>query len=589
MGGSAPSSDIVAAMRTFGGLDRILASGAFPDLADDTVCAIMEEVRRFADEELAPLDRVGDQAGASLNNGVVTTAPGWREAYRRWTHAGWNGIGSPSAWGGQDLPVLVQMGIQEFWNAANPAFAVGPMLSTGAVHALVAHASDDLKQRYLPKIVSGEWMVTMNLTEPQAGSDLGALTTRAERAVDGGYRIFGQKIFITYGEHDLTDNIVHLVLARLPDAPAGTKGISMFVVPKVLPDGTRNDLIAAGLEHKLGMHGSPTCTMVFGDAGKGATGWLVGSENRGLACMFTMMNHARLSVGIQGVGVAARACDQALAYARARRQGRAPGSIGNGASPIVEHPDIQRQLLQMMSLTAAARAICYACAEALDMSRVEPGRAQAWVDRASLLTPIAKAFCSDAAIAVTSSAIQVYGGAGYIEESGVAQGFRDARIFAIYEGTNGIQAIDLVTRKLALGDGAVVSAVIDEIGRIADAVATANHADFGATAQRLAEGKAHLGEATAYLLGAARNGDKRAALAGATPYLQLFGLAFGGALLANGALAAGDGGKSEALALARFFAETRLGETGSLAAVVTRGSEGLEQAVRHLGIVSSPP
>jgi alkylation response protein AidB-like acyl-CoA dehydrogenase len=466
------------------------------------------------------------------------------------------------------------------------------MLNSGAVHALIAYASEDLQQRYLPKLVSGEWMVTMDMTEPQAGSDLGAITTHATRAGDGSYRLFGQKSFITYGDHDLTDNIVHLVLARIADASAGTPGISMFLVPKVLPDGSRNDLVATGTEHKLGLHASPTCTLAFGDAGRGATGWLVGKANRGLVCMFTMMNHARLAVGVQGVGVAARALRQARDYAAARRQGHALGAPRGEMSPIAAHPDIQRELLQMTALTAVARALSYACAEALDMSTAAPEAERgAWADRANLLTPVVKAYATEAAIAVTSAGIQVHGGAGYMEETGAAQLFRDARVFAIYEGTNGIQAIDLATRKLKLGGGAPVAAIINEIAETAVAVAGTNRPEFGQTAVRLVEAGKHFASATAFLAKALAGGNNmlQPVLAGAMPYTRLFALAFGGALLAKGALGADDDNRGRATALVRFFAESHLGEAASLAAAVIEGAEGLRQAAIHFEIGQPSP
>jgi alkylation response protein AidB-like acyl-CoA dehydrogenase len=432
-------------------------------------------------------------------------------------------------------------------------------------------------------------MGTMNLTEPQAGSDLAALKSRAERAADGSYRIFGQKIFITYGDHDFTDNIVHLVLARIANAPAGTPGISMFLVPKVLEDGSRNDVVAAANEHKLGMHGSPTCTMVYGEGGKGATGWLVGKENRGLVCMFMMMNHARLDVGAQGVGVASRALRLALAFAAERRQGHALGSPRGEMSPIGAHPDIQRELLHMTALTASSRAICYACGEAFDMSIAAPEAERgAWADRASLLIPVAKAFATDAANAVTSAGIQVHGGAGYIEETGAAQLLRDARVFAIYEGTNGIQAIDFATRKLKLGGGQPLAALINEIAETAVAVAEANRPDFGLLAQRLDEAGKHLASATAYLAKCLAGGHQQPVLAGATPFMRLFGLAFGGALLAKGALRADDDNRDRAIALARFHGESLLGEVASLASVVIDGAEGLQQAAQRFDIGRPP-
>ncbi len=585
MNGRTRVAEISFALKAWGGLDQLIATGAFPDLDGETAAAIIEEADRFAEEQLAPLNQPGDRAGVMLTDGVVTMPPGWKETYTRWREAGWNGLGSPTEWGGQGLPMVLQMALQEIWNGANAAFAVGPMLNGGAVHALLAHATEDLQKRYLPKLVSGEWMVTMDLTEPQAGSELGAITTKAVRAEDGTYRLFGQKTFITYGEHDLTDNIVHLVLARIADAPHGSTGISMFLVPKMLEDGSRNDLVATANEHKLGLHASPTCTLVYGEAGKGATGWLVGKENRGLICMFTMMNHARLSVGAQGVGVAARALQLALAFAAERRQGHALGAPRGEMSPIGQHPDIQRELMQMTALTAASRAICYACAEAIDMSVAAPEAERgAWANRASLLTPVAKAFATDAVNAVTSAGIQVHGGAGYIEESGAAQLYRDARIFAIYEGTNGIQAMDLASRKLKLGGGAPVAAVINEIAETAVATAEANRPEFGQTAGRLAEAGKHFASATAYLAKALANGDHQPVLAGATPYARLFSLAFGGALLAKGALGADETNRDRAIALARFFSESLLGEAAPLAAAVIEGAEGLQQAARHFGI-----
>jgi alkylation response protein AidB-like acyl-CoA dehydrogenase len=546
------------------------------------VQAILVEAGRFAADELAPLNRPGDRIGARRENGSVCTPPGWPEAYRRFRAAGWGGIGAPEAWGGQGLPAMIGMAVQELWNAGAAAFAVGPMLTAGAIDALEAHASPALKKRYLPRLVSGEWMATMNLTEPQAGSDLGAVRTRAERADDGTYRLFGQKNFITFGEHDFTDNIVHLVLARLSGAPEGTRGISLFLVPKRLLNddgslGPRNDVVCAGIETKLGLHGSPTCTMIYGGAGDGAVAWLVGEENRGLACMFTMMNIARLSVGIQGIGVADRAFADALAYARNRRQGRAPGAAGPGMSLIVEHPDVQAMLLRMAALTAAARAICYVTAHAIDMSRrgKEAERAR-YADRAGLLTPVAKAFATDIGIEVASLGIQVHGGMGFIEETGAAQHLRDVRVFSIYEGTNGIQAIDLVTRKLTLAGGDALRDFLGELEEIAEAADASNRTGFGETGKHLTEALGHLRHASDFLIAALDRGALAEALAGATPYLRLFALATGGALLAKGGLAAEEEGKW--VALARFFAETMVDETAALAATVTGGGTALRQA-----------
>jgi len=476
----APVADIAFALKHASGFAPALAEGLYGDLAEDLVDAVLAEAGRFASDVLAPLNAIGDRHGTPFRDGTVTTPPGWRQAYRDWAAGGWNGLAAPAQWGGQDLPQAVNAPCLEMWNAASMAFGIGPVLTMAGVEALAHHGSDTLKRTYLPKLVSGEWMGTMQLTEPQAGSDVGALRTKAERAGDGTYRISGQKIFITYGEHDFTDNIIHLVLARLPDAPAGTRGLSLFLVPKfaVNPDGSlgpRNDVRAHSVEHKLGIHGSPTCTMVYGDEG-GATAFLVGEENRGMACMFTMMNQARLAVGLQGVGIAERATQQALAYARERRQGRAPGAPAGGSSPIIAYPDVKRMLMTMRALTRAARAICYATAVALDRARLsaDPATRQAAHERASLLTPAAKAFATDIGCEVASLGIQVHGGMGYVEETGAAQHFRDARIAPIYEGTNGIQAIDLVTRKLPLAEGATVKAYLGELRRILATVDAAN-------------------------------------------------------------------------------------------------------------------
>jgi len=585
----APVAEIAFTLRHIAGLDAVLGTGGFDNLSTDTVDSILGEAGRFAESELDPIDASGDRFGCILTNDAVKTPPGWKETYERWAAGGWNGVSAPAEWGGQNLPVMIRTAVDELWHAGSAAFAGGPMLTAGAIEALQAHASEELKALYLPRLVSGAWMATMNLTEPQAGSDLGALLARAERSEDGTYRIFGQKIFITYGEHDLTDNIVHLVLARLSDAPAGTAGISMFLVPKFLVDengalAKRNDVKCAGLERKFGLHASPTCTMVYGDDG-GAVGWLVGEENRGLAAMFTMMNTSRLAVGAQGIGVSDRAYDRALAYAHDRRQGRAPGAHPDVTSPIVEHPDVQRDLLNMKALTAASRAIAYCCAQAIDMSRRGPaGERDAWADRASLLTPVAKAFSSDVGIAVASLGIQVHGGAGYIEETGAAQHLRDARIFAIYEGTNGIQAIDLVTRKLPLSDGAAVKRLIEELGETAKEAAAVNREDFGQMGPRLVAATERVAEATRFMTSALSDDRRSEALAGATPYLRLVGLTAGGAFLAKGALhAAAAGDDPSWIALARFFAENIVEETAGLAATVTGGAQSLDLAARaHL-------
>jgi alkylation response protein AidB-like acyl-CoA dehydrogenase len=559
-----------------------LEQGFFGDLTMDDVDAVLAEAGRMAAEVIAPLNRVGDHAGTTFKDGVVTTAPGWKEAYDAWRKGGWNGLASPAEWGGQGLPQVLNAACTEMWNAAAMAFSVGPMLTMGAIDALNAHGSDALKRAYLEKLISGEWTGTMQLTEPQAGSDVGALRTRAERAGDGSYRITGQKIFITYGEHDLTDNIIHFVLARLPDAPPGTRGISLFLVPKFLLNadgspGARNDVRAHSVEHKLGIHGSPTCTMIFGDRG-GATGFIVGEENAGMAAMFTMMNRARLAVGLQGVGVAERATQLALAYARERRQGRTAGMPATESAPIIAQPDVRRMLLSMRALTQAARTICYATAMALDRAERgddKPARHAAHA-RASLLTPVAKAFSTDIGVEVTSLGVQVHGGMGYIEETGAAQLYRDARITPIYEGTNGIQAIDLVTRKLPLAGGAVIEGFLGELRRIVEAVDATNDPALGWTGVRLEDAVDSLARTTAWMLAHLDN-DTDQALAGATPYLRLFGVTTGGCMLAQQALAAlrlGADGASR-IALARFFAENFSVQAAGLERTVVEGAPGL--------------
>ncbi len=570
----APVADIAFSLMHSAGLERTLSGG---ELSAGDLTAILEEAGRFANDVIAPLNVPGDRHGARFHDGRIEMPPGWTEAYRAWSAAGWNAVSAPAEWGGQALPHALNAACIEMWNAASMAFGIGPVLTMGAIDALATHGSDALKQSYLSRLVSGEWMGTMQLTEPQAGSDVGALRTRAERAGDGSYRLKGQKIFITYGEHELTDNIVHFVLARLPDAPPGTRGISLFLVPKHLldPDGSpgaRNDIRAHSIEHKLGIHASPTCTMILGD-GDGAVGYLVGEENRGLACMFTMMNRARLAVGLQGVGIAERAYQQALGYARERRQGRAPGS-NEAASPIVAHPDVKRMLLTMSGLTRAARAICYATAATIDAAEHgEDGARAAANERASLLTPIAKAFATDIGIEVASLGVQVHGGMGFVEEAGAAQHLRDARIAAIYEGTNGIQAIDLVTRKLPQSGGAAVRDYVDTLRQTVAEVEAADAPAFGRTRERLAEGVNALSRTTDWLL-ATLDRDPAAALAGATPYLRLFGIVAGGCLLAAEALAAqrlSQDGESRTV-LARFFAEHIVVQAPALEREVIEGA-----------------
>lgn len=576
----APVGEMLHTLRHVVGIEEGLENGAFGDLNGELLEAILSEAARFASEEVEPLMPSTEKTGAVWKDAQVTMPKGWNELYHSWREGGWNAVASPVEYGGQGLPLMTAMAALEIWCSCSLAFGLCPTLTMGAVEAIAAHATDELKERYLPKMISGEWTGTMNLTEPQAGSDLGGMRTRAERNADGSYRIFGQKIFITFGEHDLTGNIVHLVLARLPDAPAGTRGISLFVVPKFLPDGNgepgkRNDLFCASIEHKLGIHASPTCVMIFGDGHskdveKGAIGWLVGEENKGLACMFTMMNNARLAVGIQGVAVAEASFQKALTFSHERRQGRVTGYKGEAMSPIYGHPDVKRMLMSMKSMTQAARAICYACAHAIDMSHKDGPDAAFWSDRASLLTPLAKSYSTDIGMEVTSLGVQVHGGMGFIEETGAARYMRDARIAPIYEGTNGIQAIDLVMRKLPLGNGQHMFGFLVEMGETVERLRTSNLAGLSDATDRL---EAALNDAVAvthFLQDAIRDGKPDVALAGATPYLRLLAQAAGGVYLARGALAGGGAGR---IALFRFFAKNALTESAGLRDRIEHGAD----------------
>ncbi len=508
-----------------------------PDLDAGMVDAILEEAGKLAEGVLAPLNATGDKVGAKWNNGEVTTAPGFKDAYTQYCQGGWNAVPFDPEFGGQGLPWLLSFPVQEMWQGANLSFGLCPLLNQGAVDAIHIHGTKEQQELYLPKLISGEWTGTMNLTEPQAGSDLALLRSRAQPNGDGTYKVFGQKIFITYGEHDMADNIIHLVLARLPDAPPGTRGISLFIVPKWIDvDGERrrNDLTCISLEHKLGIHASPTCTMQFGDNG-GAVGYLLGEENEGLKCMFTMMNNARLSVGLQGVAIAERALQAALEYAAERRQGKP--LAGGDTVVIAEHPDIRRMLMRMKALTQAGRALAYEAASYLDLARTGDKAAQARVD---FLTPIVKAWCTDLAQEVTYLGVQIHGGMGFIEETGVAQYYRDARILPIYEGTNGIQANDLIFRKILRDNGAAFSAWRAEVGEV-----LGTH-ELGRAAL------ADLDAAASYLTANAKDLDVLAAAA--VSFLKLAGIIAGGAMLQRSALAAaGTPLAGSKRALADFF------------------------------------
>ena len=577
----APVNDIIFTLNHEAGFDRLVQSGAYPDLSDDLVDAILGEAAKFADNIVAPLSWQGDQTGARLEDDGVKVPASFKEAYAKYVESGWSTLAAPTDYGGQGLPLALSNAVTEMMNS-NIGFQLCPMLSNGGMEALAAHASQEQKDIYLSKIVSGEWSATMNLTEPHAGSDVGNIRAQATPRDDGSYLIRGTKIYITYGDHDMADNIVHLVLARTPGAPEGTKGISLFLVPKFLVNddgslGTRNDVACIGLEEKLGIHASPTCVMAFGE-NDGAIGWLVGAENRGMACMFTMMNNARLHVGLQGVGVAERATQHALAYAVERKQGRAPGASkdDNEAVAIINHPDVRRMLMSMRTLTEAARGICYENAVMADLAHTRgDAAAQAKYD---LLTPISKAFSTDIANEVAALGVQVHGGMGFIEETGAAQHVRDARILTIYEGTNGIQAMDLVGRKLPLGNGKVVRAYIGEMRETAEMCRQSNHPVLTQVAGELGDAIDALEKATDWLLDRSKSSPMDR-LAGATPYLRLFGLAVGGHYLAKGALAATQGEAldpafvNRKLSSIRFFGANMLTACGGLAASVMAGND----------------
>jgi alkylation response protein AidB-like acyl-CoA dehydrogenase len=548
------------------------------------VDGLVAEAARFFEETFAPLNAVGDSVGSVRNpDGTVSVPPGFAEAYAAYVAAGWGAVAFDPGYGGGGFPWLVNIAIQEIMNSTNMALAMAPLLTQGAIDAILHHGDEVQRMTWLPRMVSGEWTGTMNLTEPDAGSDVGAVRTRAVRRDDGTYLITGTKIYITFGEHDMADNIVHLVLARTPDAPPGTKGISCFIVPKYLvnPDGSlgeRNDVTCVSIEHKMGIKASPTCVLSFGDDG-GAVGWLVGEENRGMAYMFTMMNQARLGVGLEGLALAERAYQQALAHAEVRRQGRAPGAPAGESSPIVDHPDVRRMLATMKATNEAMRRLIYRIAACLDIAAHHPDAAEREraADLAAFLTPLSKGWCTDMAVEMTGIAVQVHGGMGFIEETGVAQHARDARITTIYEGTNGIQAMDLVGRKIGLRGGAVVAAVLAEVD---DAARRAADSDVLAGAGRaLAEAGATVRRATDWIM--ARAADPVAALAGATPYLRMMSVLVAGGYMLDSALDAADDASLDAafresrVATARFFGEQIVPQVLGLEAAVTAGPEGV--------------
>jgi len=592
---TAPLRDIRFVLEHLVDLPSVAALPGFEHVDAEAVYAVLEENARFMEDLIAPLNRVGDQQGSVRHeDGTVTTPDGFTEAYKAYVDAGWNGVAFPAEYGGGGFPWLVGVAMQEMLTSANMAFSMCPLLNQGAVDMLLHHASEEHRETFLPKMITGEWTGTMNLTEPQAGSDVGALTTKAVPQDDGTYRITGTKIFISFGEHDMSENIIHLVLARTPSAPPGTKGISCFIVPKQLvnDDGTlgaRNDVTCVSIEHKMGIKASPTCVLSYGDQGDGAIGYLIGEENAGMRYMFTMMNNARLSVGLEGLALAERAFQMALAYAKERKQGRAPGAAAGEQSAIVDHPDVRRMLLTQRACIEALRGITYANAAAIDRAARYNDEATrtACGELADILTPVSKGWGTDLGVELTSLALQVFGGMGYIEETGVAQHYRDARIAPIYEGTNGIQAMDLVGRKLPMRAGGAVSDYLGSIQRTVDELGAGGD-DLASIHDALAEALAGLRTATDWLLanGMASPLD---ALAGATPYLRLFSIVTGGWVMGQQALKAtalrhgaspADQAFYEGKVLtARFFCEQILPQAAGLIPAVTATNRDLAGAV----------
>ena len=591
----APLKEIRFVLHELAGLEQVGKLPGFEDATPDTVDAILDEAAKFATEVLDPLNAVGDREGARrLDDGSVKTPTGFKDAYLQYCANGWNGLTKNPDFGGQGLPQLVATAVEEMWHAANMAFDLCPLLTQGAIEAIELCGTPEQKQLFLPKMVEGVWTGTMNLTEPQAGSDLAAVRTRAVPQPDGSFRLHGQKIFITYGEHDYTENIIHLVLARTPTAPEGVKGISLFIVPKFLINadgslGARNDVQCVSIEHKLGIHASPTAVLAYGDKG-GAVGYLVGQENRGLEYMFIMMNLARFSVGLEGVGIAERAYQRAAAFAKERVQGRAVGEEKSaGTATIIQHPDVRRMLMSMKAQTEAMRALAYVTAAALDNANAQPDpearkRHQAFVD---LMIPIVKGWCTETAQEVAYTGVQVHGGMGFIEETGAAQHYRDARIITIYEGTTGIQANDLIGRKTARDGGKTALAVIAEMQKLDGELAIQSGPEFAAIRRELAAAAGALTPAVEWIA-RTYGSDPRAAHAASVPYLKLWGLVAGGWQMARAALAAAKhlgSGQGDAefyrakIATARFYADYYLPQAAALKhAVLTAGESVLALA-----------
>ena len=584
----APLRDMQFALKELAGLEQVAQLPGCEEATPDLVDAVLEEAAKFAEGVLSPLNWSGDQEGARWHDKAVTMPAGFKEAYKLFADSGWTALAAESEWGGQGLPKVVSAAVNEMWKSANHSFSLCPLLTAGAIEALVLTGSDTLKATYLEKMVSGLWTGTMNLTEPSAGSDLAAVRTRAEPQGDGSYKIFGQKIFITYGEHDMAENIIHLVLARTPTAPEGVKGISLFVVPKFLVNddgslGARNDAYCVSIEHKLGIHASPTAIMAFGDH-SGAIGYLVGEENRGLEYMFIMMNAARFGVGLEGVAACERAYQRARDYARDRIQCTDIGVRGGPKVAIIQHPDVRRMLMTMKSYAEATRALAYVVAAAHDAAVHHADaetrkRNQAFVD---LMIPVVKGWSTESGVTSASIGVQVHGGLGYVEETGAAQHLRDAQISTIYEGTTGIQANDLIGRKMAREGGATLKSVIAMMRALDGDLAKQGGAHFAAIRSRLAAGVDALATAGEWLV-ATYGKDVRAASAGAVPFLKLLGIVAGGwqmaraALIAQAKVDAGDGDPfyPAKVVTARFYADHVLSEAAGLASSVTDGAEGV--------------
>jgi len=578
---TAPLRDMQFILNEVAGLEEICALPGNEECSVELVESILDEAAKFATGVLDPINRGGDTVGSLCKDGVVTTAPGFQNAYKLFCETGWNAMPFDPEYGGQGLPAVVTMAVNEMWKSSNMAFALCPMLTGGAIEAIAHHASDELKQKYLPKMVEGTWSGTMNLTEPNAGSDLAAIISKAKAVGDGSYLVSGTKIFITWGENDCAENIIHLVLARLPDAPPGLKGISLFLVPKFLVNddgslGARNDLICASIEHKLGIHGSPTAVMSYGEK-EGAIGYLIGEENKGVGYMFTMMNHARVNVGLEGVGIAERAYQHALWYARERVQGKIVGDKSGEKKTILHHPDVRRLLMEVKSRTEAMRTLAYYAAAQIDKAHAGDAAAQARID---LLTPVVKGWSTEQGVELSSTALQVFGGVGFVEETGAAQYYRDSRITTIYEGTTAIQANDLVGRKLAREKvpGAAMKTLLAEMS--ADAEAIAGNAQLAAVAVNLKNGINSLSTAADWII-ANYESDPAAVHAGSVPFLKLTGIVVGGWLMAKSAgIAAkrldegsGDTFYNAKLATAQYFAAHQLPFAAAHAAEVTGGAQ----------------